>query len=143
MTEKIDRRRFFILAGRGLRKPIGIAFLLAVTWLIISAVQAARGITLYGWALMGCLVLAGIILGAIRLAADRVYHLLPSRGKALCAAAGEAANMLALAALGGLLWRQWQSDNAPVITGVIILNCTVHGACKAYRQRMAGGSESA
>jgi hypothetical protein len=137
MAGKISRRQFFNLTGQKLRKPIRVVFVFVIAWLAIAAIQAARGITLYGWKLIGCVVFAAVVLATLRYGAIRVYSLLPRRGKALCTAMGEALSMLGLMAIGVLLWHWFQTEHAIGVAAVVVLVCVADKVCKVYNQRMA------
>lgn len=135
MAREMSRRQFFDLIGAKLRKPIRVALLLAIAWLAIAVFQSVRGITLHGWTLIGCLVLAAIVFAAIRFGARRVYSLLPSQGKALCAATGEVFDMLACVAIGAFLWHRWQTEDATGIVVVIFVGIADR-AYRMYNQRL-------
>jgi len=123
-----------------LRSVVLLFVIIAAAWIAVGAVQIVRGITLEGWELIGCIVLAAVLLSTVRWGAGRVYSLLPKRGKALCDAAGEALDTLLLVAVGVLVWHHFRTGEEPgaVVISLFVLAWIVKRARKVYNQRMGG-----
>jgi hypothetical protein len=140
MAGGLTRRQFLKIAGekaRGLfRTVVPFSVIVVGAWIAIVAIQVVRGITLEGWEMIGCVVLAAMLFAAVRRGAVRVYSSLPKRGKALCDAAGEAIAMLYLVAAGILVWQQFQAGETAgaVLISLFMLAWIVKRARKVYDQ---------
>jgi hypothetical protein len=140
MTPGISRRQLLKTVGERLRRlfrtlaPFVVIILAA--WVAVTAIQLLRVVTLEGWELIGCFLLAALLLTVIRWGAVRVYSGLPIHGRALCDAAGEASCSLFLLVAGAFVWRQFRTgeEASGVVISLALLIVIARRARKAYDQ---------